>query len=75
MDRATLNTFTHKMGPLMLRNAADAGCLQIQATHAQMMKWKETFSPVECYRLIVVNRARHQARYRNAATQYFALAI
>jgi hypothetical protein len=71
MDRATLNTFTHKMGPLTLLNAADAGCLQIQATHAQLMKWKETLSPVEWNRLIVVNRARHQARYRNAATQYF----
>jgi hypothetical protein len=71
LDRATLNTFTHKMGPLMLLNAADAGCLQIQATHAQMMKWKETLSPVEWNRLVVVNRARHQARYRNAATQYF----
>ena len=71
LDRATLDAFTHRMGPLMLLNAGDAGCLQIQATHAQMMKWKETLSPVEWNRLVVVNRARHQARYRNAATQYF----
>jgi hypothetical protein len=36
-----------------------------------MMKWKDTMSAAEWNRLMVVNRARHQARYRNAATQYF----
>jgi hypothetical protein len=42
-----------------------------ELTHAQLMKWKTTMSADEWDRLMVVNRARHQARYRNAATQYF----
>jgi hypothetical protein len=71
VDSATLRAFTRQMGPLMLLNARDAGCLQIQGTHAQMMKWKSTLSSTEWNSLVVVNRARHQARYRNAATQYF----
>ena len=71
IDRATLVSFARNMGPLMLMNANDAGCAQIQATHEQMMKWKDTVSADEWSRLIVLNRARHQARYRNAATQYF----
>lgn len=71
ITQTSLDAFTHKMGPLMLLNASDAACLQIQGTHAQMMKWKELLSMDEWQGLIVVNRARHQARYRNAATQYF----
>jgi hypothetical protein len=71
IDRTSLESFAHRMGPLMLLNAKDAGCIQIQGTHAQMMKWKETLSANEWRQLAVVNRARHQARYRNAATQYF----
>jgi hypothetical protein len=71
VDRPSLDSFAHRMGPLMLLNANDAGCIQIQGTHAQMMKWKEPLSAYEWQHLTVVNRARHQARYRNAATQYF----
>lgn len=71
IDKTSLGKFARQMGPLMLLNAKDAGCLQIQGTHAQVMKWKETLSSDEWQHLIVVNRARHQARYRNAATQYF----
>jgi len=71
IDRTSLNSFAHRAAPLMLQNADDAGCIQIQGTHAQMMKWKEMLSADEWQHLAVVNRARHQARYRNAATQYF----
>lgn len=71
IDRAVLASFAKTMGPLMLMNAGDAGCFQIQTTHAQLMKWKTMMSAEEWGRLMVVNRARHQARYRNAATQYF----
>lgn len=71
IDRAALASFAKTMGPVMLMNASDAGCFQIQATHAQLMKWKTTVSVDEWDRLMIVNRARHQARYRNAATQYF----
>jgi hypothetical protein len=71
IDAAILTAYTQRMGPLMLLNAYDAGCLQVKGTHAQMMKWKGTLSSSEWNNLMVVNRARHQARYRNAATQYF----
>jgi hypothetical protein len=69
--RDDLLSFARKMGPLMLQNADQAGCAQIQGTHAQMMKWKEQMTQDEWSNLMVVNLARHQARYRNAATQYF----
>jgi hypothetical protein len=55
----------------MLRNAWDAGCEQIKTTHAHMMAWKKQLTLEEWEKLIVVNVARHQARDRNAATQYF----
>jgi len=71
VDKSNLAAFANTMGPLMLSNAWDAGCAQINATHAQLMKWKNQLSKDEWSRLIVVNVARHQARYRNAATQYF----
>ena len=66
-----LISFTKTMGPLMLQNANDAGCIQIDATHTQMMRWKAELTQDEWGSLTVVNLARHQARYRNAATQYF----
>jgi hypothetical protein len=71
VHRDVLLSYTKKMGPLMLQNASDAGCAQITATHAQLMKWKGQLTEDEWKHLAVVNRARHQARYRNAATQYF----
>jgi hypothetical protein len=71
VDKTNLVGYTKAMGPLMLSNAWDAGCAQIKATHAQLMSWKSQLSKDEWSRLIVVNVARHQARYRNAATQYF----
>jgi hypothetical protein len=67
-----LDAYAKRLGPLMLANANDAGCAQIQATHSQVMKWKQTMSSEEWQHLLVVNRAKHQARYRNAATQYFS---
>ena len=36
-----------------------------------MMQWKGELSDDEWRQLVVVNRGTHQARYRNAATQYF----
>jgi len=71
LDRASLDNFTRTMSRLMLQNADEAGCYQVQSTHAQMMKWKTTLSSYEWHHLIAVNRGAHQARYRNAATQYF----
>jgi hypothetical protein len=71
VDRSSLESYTQTMAPLMLKNADEAGCYQVQATHAQLMKWKATLSNDEWAHLIAVNKGAHQARYRNAATQYF----
>jgi hypothetical protein len=71
VDKSNLAAFAKAMGPLMLSNAWDAGCAQIKGTHAQVMLWKNQMSKEEWNRLSVVNVAGHQARYRNAATQYF----
>jgi len=71
VQRDDLLSFARKMGPLMLQNADQAGCAQIRGTHAQMMKWKQQMTQDEWSKLMIVNLARHQARYRNAATQYF----
>lgn len=70
-SETTLSVFASEMAPLMLQNAWDAGCEQIKTTHAQMMEWKKQLNEREWADLRVVNLARHQARYRNAATQYF----
>jgi hypothetical protein len=70
-SHAELSAFAAEMGPLMLQNAWDAGCEQIKTTHAQMMAWKKQLTADEWANLVVVNVARHQARYRNADTQYF----
>src|SRR5580704_6959271 len=71
VDKKSVNDFAHKMAPWMLQNADDAGCYQIEAMHAQMMKWKAILSSDEWGHLIAVNKGAHQARYRNVATQYF----
>jgi hypothetical protein len=72
LDRASLETFARTMSPLMLQNADEAGCYQVQSTHAQMMKWKPVLSASEWNQLIALNKGVHQARYRNVAAQYFA---
>jgi len=71
LDRTSLDNFAHSVSRWMLQNADEAGCYQVQSTHAQMMKWKATLSSDEWNHLIAVNKGAHQARYRNAATQYF----
>lgn len=69
---ARLQEYTSLTGPLMLTNADEAGCAQILATHKQVLEWKKKMTCEEWDRLRVMNRGKHQARYRNAATQYFA---
>ena len=71
VDRPALEEFAHVMGPLMMANSDEAGCYQVQETHAQMMKWKNTMGADEWNHLIAINRSGHQPRYRNVATQYF----
>lgn len=71
ISAAELGGFTHRMGPLMLANADEAACAQVAGTHRQVMAWKQAMSCAEWEALRVVNRGRHQSRYRSAATQYF----
>lgn len=73
--REDLNAFAHAVGPLLLENTRDAGCAQILSTHRQMKTWRAAHPSVDWPSLVVVNRSAHQARYRNAATQYFAWLI
>ena len=57
---------------MLLENTRDAGCAQVLSTHRQMLAWKAANPSQDWSALVVVNRSAHQARYRNAATQYFA---
>jgi hypothetical protein len=72
ISREQLNAFARTVGPLLLENTRDAGCAQVLSTHRQMRAWKDARPSVNWRSLVVVNRGSHQARYRNAATQYFA---
>jgi hypothetical protein len=72
VERSALQHIAKTLGRLMLENARDAGCAQVTGTHAQVMKWKKGMTTEEWRALRVMNRGMHQARYRSAATQYFA---
>lgn len=73
VDDANLKAYARAMAPFMLKNAEEAGCFQVEATHKQMLVWKPLFSNEhEWQSLHVVIKNSHQARYRDAATQYFA---
>jgi hypothetical protein len=71
ISSSSLESFTRAMAPLLLTDADDAACYQVQATHKQMMKWKSTLTSEEWNHLVVVNMSGHQPRYRNVETQYF----
>jgi hypothetical protein len=72
VSREQLQAFARSVGPLLLENTRDAGCAQVLSTHRQMVAWKSAHSSLDWSSLVVVNRGAHQARFRNAATQYFA---
>ncbi len=71
ISKSSLESFTRTMAPLLLADADDAACYQVQATHNQMMKWKSVLTSDEWNHLVVVNMSGHQPRYRNVETQYF----
>ena len=72
VDQSALGPFARAMAPLMLQNANEAGCFQVEATHKRMMLWKSQMTEKDWQNLHVVIKNSHQARYRNAATQYFS---
>jgi hypothetical protein len=75
VTRAQLDAFARSVGPLLLENTRDAGCAQVLSTHRQMLAWRKAYPSVDWASLVVMNRGAHQARFRNAATLYFAWLI
>jgi hypothetical protein len=72
VSRQDLQTFTRKLGPLMLANANDAAAAQLDMTHAAVMAWKRKVPAEEWNRLVVVVRGFQMARRLNIFTVYFA---
>ncbi len=67
-----LDTFARALGPALLANAADAAIVQLTATHAVVMQWRQRV-PAERWReLTVVVRGPQTPRRLNIFTQYFA---
>ena len=69
---AELNTFARALGPTLLANASEAALVQLTATHAIVMQWRQRV-PAERWReLTVVVPGPQTPRRFNIFTQYFA---
>ena len=75
VSRGQLLAFTHKVGPWMLQNAADAARAQLDMTHAIVTQWKQRIPPGEWQHLVVVVCGPQMPRRLNILTQYFAKVI
>jgi len=71
LTRAGLTAFTRKMAPLVMENVGDATRAQLDATHAQVSKWRKELSADEWGRLRVVIIGPHMPREELVVTQYF----
>jgi len=71
-SRKELLAFTHKLGPLMLKNADEAAAAQLDMTHSAVMRWKKRIPPDDWQHLVVVVRGPQMPRRLNILTQYFA---
>jgi hypothetical protein len=67
-----LPVYCRRMGLLVLANANDAARAEIDATHAQMMRWKKELSREEWSRLQVIVIGSQMPRRGNLDVQYFA---
>ena len=67
-----LTVYCQRMGPLVLANASDAARAEIDATHAQMMRWKKELTREEWSRLQVIVIGSQMPRRGNLDVQYFA---
>lgn len=63
--------FGKENGPLYLESATLGAILELDALHTTVMHWKKQLGPENWERIYVVVCAGHQARYREAAKQYF----
>ena len=72
LDAAQLPAFARALGPALLATTAEAARVQLTATHAVVMQWRQRV-PAERWReLTVVVRGPQTPRRLNIFTQYFA---
>jgi hypothetical protein len=69
--RAGLSAFTRRMAPLVMENVGEATRAQLDATHAQVSKWRKELSAEEWGKLRVVIIGPHMPREELVVTQYF----
>jgi len=67
-----LQAFCRRMAPLLLANSGDAARAEIDATHAQMMRWRQELTREEWGRLQVIVVGSQMPRRGNLDVQYFA---
>jgi len=67
-----LQAFCRRMAPLLLANSSDAARAEIDATHAQMMRWRQELTREEWDRLQVIVVGSQMPRRGNLDVQYFA---
>jgi hypothetical protein len=70
--RAALESYTKKMAPLVLENAADATRAELDVLHAQVMAWRKAMTAEEWSKLKVLVVGPHMPREGLAAMQYFS---
>lgn len=75
IDSAELNQFARALGPALLANTADAARVQLDATHAVVMRWRQLVPPEHWRKLHVVVRGPQTPRRLNVFTQYFARVV
>ncbi len=65
------DSFARDNSPLFLESAELCVALELDVLNDVVMKWKSQMSAAQWDALLVVICSGHQARYRNAALQYF----
>jgi hypothetical protein len=70
--RAALESYTRKMSPLVMENAADATRAELDILHAQVTAWRKEMTADEWSKLRVVVVGPHMPREGLVVTQYFA---
>lgn len=69
-DRKTC--FFRELGPLLLRNAAEASFLQLDSLHTQIQAWKKMFSSEAWNHISIVVMGPQMPRVGEVTMQYFA---
>lgn len=69
---AELQAFSRALGPALLANAGEAAIVQLTATHAVVMQWRQRVPPERWCELTVVVPGPQTPRRLNLFIQYFA---